>query len=86
MNHKSIIARLEELERKSGLNLPVVYARYQNGETVKYYGLPPMGELFNDENPIIMTYGSSFADLVDALIHPVPNRDIEELERDADEE
>lgn len=38
MNHKSIIARLEELERKSGLNLPVVYARYQNGETVKYYG------------------------------------------------
>lgn len=33
-----------------------------------------------------MTYGSSFANLVDALIHPVPNRDIEELERDADEE
>lgn len=78
--NRSIIARLEELERKNGLTLPVVNAEYQSGETVKYNGLPPMKHLFRDENPIVKTFGSEFADLVNALIHPLPNREFSDFE------
>lgn len=41
MKKNSIIARLEELERKSVLSFPVVNAEHQSGDG-KFYGLPPM--------------------------------------------
>lgn len=82
MNKRSIIARLEELEKKCGSTLPVVNAEYQNGEKATYYGLPPIEHLFRDDNPIIKTHGSEFAELVNVVLHPLPNRDISNFEGD----
>lgn len=80
MQRNEILKRLMELERKIGQNLPEVYAEYNNGDKVKYYGLPPIDHLFREDNPINRTYGSSFADLINVLIHPIPNRNIEDFE------
>lgn len=80
MRKQSIISRLEELERNHLMVLPVVNAEYQNGHKVKYNGLPPMEHLFGEENPIIKTSGSEFADLVNAMIHPLPNREFSDFE------
>ena len=33
MNRRSILARLEELEKRCGSNLPVVNVIYQNGDS-----------------------------------------------------
>ncbi len=77
---RNILARLEELERKSGADIPTVNAEYQNGERIKYHGLPPVDHLFREDNPIIKTSGSDFAELVNAMIHPKDNRSIEAFE------
>lgn len=79
MQMSVIYRRLIELEKKSGAVLPVVFAEYQNSETVTYKGLPPINHIFRSENPIIRTWGSDFADMVNELIHPVPNRCIEDF-------
>lgn len=86
MRKQSIILRLEELERKNGLTLPVVNAEYQDGSVVKYNGLPPIEHLFREDNPIIKTFGSEFADLINALIHPLPNREFSDFEEDETKE
>lgn len=78
---KSIISRLEELEKRSGGVLPLVIAEYQNGERMEYKGLPPIEDFQRVDNPIVQTSGSEFADLVNVIIHPVPNRNIEDFER-----
>lgn len=80
MQIETVKRRLEELERRSGATLPGVFAEYQNGDTVTYRGLPPMDQIFRPENPIVRTWGSDFADMVNVLLHPVPNRHIEDLE------
>lgn len=80
MQTATIIRRLEVLEKRFGGTLPEVITEYRNGETVTYKGLPPMEHIFRLENPIIKTWGSDFADLVNDTIHPLPNRDIEDYE------
>ena len=80
MARKSIIARLEDLEKNCGSVLPLVKAKYANGDVVDYYGLPPIDDLFRDENPIMQTFGSEFAELVNTILHPCPNRNIEDFE------
>ena len=77
---RKIITRLENLERRNGLTLPVVIAEYQNGETIDYRGLPPIDHLLREDNPIIKTSGSDFAELVNAMIHPVDSRNIDAFE------
>lgn len=78
--HKDIIRRLEQLEKRFENNQPIVYAEYQNGECIKYEGPPPVEHMFRNDNPIIKTYGSEFAELLNAIIQPVPNRNIEDYE------
>lgn len=77
---RDIVRRLKELEQRAGSNLPDVIAEYQDGSRVLYKGLPPIEDIFSENNPIIRTAGSEFADLVNSILHPVPNRNIEELE------
>ncbi len=83
---KETIARLQQLEKRSGSMLPEVVAEYQNGDKIKYRGLPPMEHLFCEDNPIINTSGSDFAELVNALIHPLPNREFSDFEEACKEE
>ena len=83
---KETMTRLQQLEKKSGSMLPEVIAEYQNGDKVKYRGLPPMDHLFREDNPVIKTSGSDFAGLVDTLIHPVPNREFSDFEEACKEE
>ena len=46
MNRRSILARLEELEKRCGSNLPVVNVIYQNGDSATFYGTPPAEDMF----------------------------------------
>lgn len=78
--NRDIIRRIEQLEKRFENNQPIVYAEYQNGECAKYEGLPPLEHICAEDNPIVHTYGSEFADLLNAIIHPVPNRYIEDYE------
>lgn len=80
MNKRSIIARLEELEKRCGNNLPVVNVTYRNGDGATFYGIPPVEDIFSEENPIVRAWGSEFADMVDTLLHPLPNRNIDDFE------
>lgn len=80
MSMDSIMRRLKELERKSEAALPIVFAEYQNRDTAIYRGLPPMDHIFREVNPIVRTWGSDFANMVNELLHPAPNRHIEDFE------
>ena len=80
MSTDSIMRRLKELERKSEAILPIVFAEYQYGDTAIYRGLPPMDHIFREVNPIVRTWGSDFANMVNELLHPAPNRHIEDFE------
>ncbi len=76
---KSIIDRIKALEGKFADPLPVVIAVYENGERATYKGCPPL-EHFYGNNCIMETYGSEFADLLNTVLHPLPNRDIADFE------
>ena len=78
---KSIVSRLERLEKQCGGTLPVVNVVYEDGTQAVFYGLPPIEHITRSDNPIIQASGSEFADLVDAIIHPLPNRNIDDLEK-----
>ena len=86
MNRRSILARLEELEKRCGSNLPVVNVIYQNGDSATFYGTPPAEDMFREDNHIVRAWGSEFADMVNTLLHPVPNRNIEDFEGEIDHE
>ncbi len=79
-NRKSIISRLEKLEKEYKDCIPLVYAEYRNGDVVTYKGMPPVDDITSNTNPIIRTYGSDFAEMVNVVIHPKPNRFIEDFE------
>ena len=79
-NIRSIAYRLEKLEKDlKGVELPIVKLLYENGHKATFYGTPPI-EAFNG---VSLAYGSDFANLINAVLHPVPNRNIEDLEREA---
>lgn len=80
MDKRALYSRLKRLENALTNNLPVVDIKRQDGTITRFYGTPPYEELFNLVNPVVKAYGSSFAELLDVVIHPVPNRYIEELE------
>lgn len=82
MDKRAVLNRLKKLEQGLGTNLPEVYARYENGTIKKYQGMPPIEDMFCTENPIVSTYGSEFADLIDIIMHPVENRNIEDFEEE----
>lgn len=86
MDRRMIEARLKRLEKAFANDLPIVDAKYQNGETKRFYGTPPIEDLLNADNPIIETAGSDFAELINAILHPLPNRDIDELEQPEERE
>lgn len=72
--------RLRVLESRLGSNIPDVFAEYADGHIEKFRGLPPIEYIFKEDNIIVRTYGSSFANLVNAIMHPEPNRKIEDYE------
>ena len=80
MRNRDIIARLERLEKICKVTLPVVVAEYSDGHQSTFYGLPPIEDILREDNPIIRTSGSEFAELLNAVIKPVPNRNIEDYE------
>lgn len=82
MDKRALYSRLKRLENALMDNLPVVDIKRQDGTITRFYGTPPYEELFNLVNPVVKAYGSSFAELLDVVIHPVPNRYIEELEKE----
>lgn len=73
---RTIIDRIKALEKKCADPLPVVIAVYENGEKVTYKGLPPVEHFGRDINPIKETSGSEFADLLNTVLHPLPDREI----------
>lgn len=76
----SVMKRLKQLEQKYGINLPEVVAELADGTKVTCKGTPSADLLFDKENPIIKTSGSQFAELINAIINPLPNRNIEDFE------
>ena len=43
-------------------------------------------DMFREDNHIVRAWGSEFADMVNTLLHPVPNRNIEDFEGEMDHE
>lgn len=80
MRSKDIMARLERLEKICKATLPLVLAEYADGNQSTFYGLPPTEDILREDNPIVRTSGSEFAELLNAVINPVPNRNIEDYE------
>lgn len=80
MDRRMIEVRLKRLEKAFTNVLPIVNAKYQNGAMKRFYGTPPIEDLLSIDNPIIETSGSQFADLINAILHPLSNRNIDELE------
>lgn len=81
--NKSIKSRLEKLEKnmlRQG-KLPKVVLRYEDGSETIHGGFPPIENIMRGDNPAVLAYGSEFADMVNLIMHPVPNRNIEELEQ-----
>ena len=76
----NVIKRIKQLELLYGSNIPEVIAEFADGTKTTCKGVPPAEMLFNTENPIIKTSGNKFADLVNVIINPVPNRNIEDYE------
>ena len=76
---RTIIDRIQALEKKCTDTLPVVIAAFQNGERATYKGCPPL-EHFKGDNPIVETSGSEFADMLNVVLHPIQNRDIADFE------
>ena len=76
---RTIIDRIQALEKKCTDPLPVVIAVYQNGERATYKGCPPL-EHFKGDNPIMETSGSEFADMINVVLHPMPDREIADFE------
>lgn len=54
--------------------LPVVSVDYKDGTTKTFRAFP------DDLKNAIKAYGCDFAELVNVILHPVPNRNIEDLE------
>lgn len=77
---RTIIDRIQALEKKCTNPLPVVIAVYHNGERVTYKGCPPL-EHFEGNNRIVETSGSEFADMLNVVLHPMADRDISDFER-----
>lgn len=76
--NKEVIKRIMQLEKQYQSNLPLVIAEYKNGEKVTYEGAPPIEELTSGN--IVDLSGSEFAELLNAIIHPAPNRNFEDFE------
>ena len=76
----SIIRRIALLEQKYLVKLPVVMAEYEDGTVVCFEGTPPIGELARKENPVVKICGSEFAEMLNAIIKPVPNRNFDDFE------
>lgn len=82
MDRRSILMRLKKLEKGLCTNLPEVYAVYEDGTIKQYQGTPPFDDIFSVNNPIVRTYGSCFADLINSIIHPLENRNIGDFENE----
>ena len=75
-NIRSITYRLERLEAGKKNVLPKVIVEYAGGHEETFLGYPGNEKL----EKAIRTYGSDFAQLIDVILHPAPNRNIEDLE------
>ena len=76
----SIIKRIRVLEQKYLVPLPVIIVEYADRTTACFEGMLPIEELFKEDNPVVKTYGSEFAELLNVIINSVPNRNIEDYE------
>ena len=76
---ENIMRRIRVLEHKYIMNLPIIIAKYEDGKVECFEGIPT-DELFREENPIIKTWGSEFAEMLNIIINPVQNRKIEDFE------
>ncbi len=74
---------LKELERRikkiQPVPMPMVILHYQNGREVAAYGYDALRMALED-NTIISASGGDIAGLINAIIHPLPNRRIEDYE------
>ena len=78
--YREIVKRIDRIERLHGKGFPEVVAIYADGTQITHKGSPPIEHLVSESNPIIRTFGSEFADMINAIIHPVSNRNIENYE------
>lgn len=73
--YRNIRHRLDILEKEAyKMPLPVVSVDYKDGTTKTFRAFP------DDLKNAIKAYGCDFAELVNVILHPVPNRNIEDLE------
>ena len=80
MEYSKILKRIDKLEQVRKC-IPEVVAIYADGATTTYKGAPLCESFFDEVNPIIKTYGSEFAELLNAIINPVENRYLENYEK-----